>query len=713
MSKNPEKNIDNLEQEVDSIIQTIDDPHGVIDDEGVGWIKKSLAEIHQIRKELAFAPYKPVHNRLFVCTAVSATASHRDRQRDDGTPYVRHLRATAENLSCDQHLTGLAMQIAALRHDDKEELEAKDEELVPLEKFGIRPDRALKRLQQRVIDLVNGVTKIQRATREDTKAVTFRKLLEAMRDCGVRVGNLKIADRQHNVSTIDGHFSVPRQRDIISDTEDIYVPLAIVLGVRRPLAKIVDSCVDFLNPDLLAEFSVLRKERMDSYGSACMKKIERAFGPEATLKSDDAVLLEEAGVKVIIKPSDLADFAIKGIPFESLKMEDLDISPLTPMFEVIVTVNPETRIEEMVDYVERTFGKKGHTKKTSWEYNSKNKRAVGVVRIQNEAFGGRLHFRVTDSVTHARSQRGVLADFSDELSPYVKDIVSRVLKATAKDPARVFDLAGEEFLRQKIIVYTIDHEPKELPIGATALDFAAQVHSDFLIHLQGARCEREPLSDKFEAIDIFDALENETLVRLEVGGEGIEIKVDPGWLLFCKTENARDVLRKKFLRSRGREDTIECGRQYVDRISDLFMGGKDEDKVLNAARRVLRMESADDEEILYKIGRGDVEIVEALCDDYLKNIREWNIWAKLVNTPGVLEKFGQCLRKEGVNIEKIYFPMARGKILAEGEIGAGNIDISSDKTPFEMMRFLLKISYKFNISVSTTVAKIIDRDKGK
>ena len=208
------------------------------------------------------------------------------------------------------------------------------------------------------------------------------------------------------------------------------------------------------------------------------EKIERAFGPEDCSK-DDAVLLGKSDVKVVIKPSDSADFAIKGIPFESLKMKDLDISPLTPMFEIVVTVNPNTKIEEMVDYIERTFGKKGHVKKTSWEYDSKNKRVSGVVRIQNEAFGGRLHFRVIDSVTYARSYRGVLAGFTDELSPYVKDIVSKVLKATAKDPARVFDLAGEEFLRSKIIVHTIDHKPRELPTGATALDFAALVHSDF------------------------------------------------------------------------------------------------------------------------------------------------------------------------------------------------------------------------------------------
>lgn len=715
MSKKPEDNKGDLEQEVDSIFQTIDNPHGVINDDLVGWTKRSLAEIHEIRKELAFPPYKPVHNKLFVCTAVDVADLHRDHKRDDGTPYVGHLRATVENLYRDQHLTGLGMLIGGKRHDDTEDYGVRDSDLVPFEKFDIEPNRALRKLQQRVITLVGGVTKIRRDTRKDTKAVTFRKLLEAMRDGGVRVGNLKIADKGDNVKTIRGMGDdrIERQREIILDTEGIYVPLAIVLGVRRPLAKIVDSCVDFLNPDLLAEFLIFRKERMDSYGTACMRKIERAFGQEATPKSEDAVLLGKSDVKVIIKPSDLADFAIKGIPFESLKMENLDISPLTPMFEVVVTVNPGTAIEEMVDYIERTFGKKGHIKKTSWEYDSKNRRIVGIVRIQNEAFGGRLHFRVIDSVTHARSQRGVLAGFSDELSPYVKDIVSKVLRATAKDPSRVFDLASEEFLRSKITVHTIDHKPRELPTGATALDFAALVHSDFLIHLQGAKCEREPLSDKFEAIDIFDALENETLVKLEIGEEGSEIKADPGWLLFCKTEHAKDILKKNFLRVQGKEGAIERGRQYVDRIAALFTGGGHEDKILDAARRILRVEEADDDEILYKIGRGDVEIVEAICDEYFGNFREWNISAKFVNEPGILEKFGQCLRKEGVNIDRIYFPMIREKIPekgGKGETGVGLIDISSNKTPFEMMKLLLKISYKFNISTSM-FTKLVDGSK--
>ena len=364
----------------------------------------------------------------------------------------------------------------------------------------------------------------------------------------------------------------------------------------------------------------------------------------------------------------------------------------------------------MVDYIERTFGKKGHVKKTSWEYDSKNKRVSGVVRIQNEAFGGRLHFRVIDSVTYARSYRGVLAGFTDELSPYVKDIVSKVLKATAKDPARVFDLAGEEFLRSKIIVHTIDHKPRELPTGATALDFAALVHSDFLIHLQGAKCEREPLSDKFEAIDIFDALENETLVKLEIGEEDSKVKADPGWLLFCKTEHAKDVLKKNFLRVQGKEGAIERGRQYVDRMAELFTGGGHEDKILDVVRKVLHTDEADDDEIFYKIGRGDVEIVEALCDEYFGNFREWKISAKLVNEPGVLEQFGQCLRKEGVNIDKIFFPMVRGEMIKKVEVGTGYIEISSNKTPFEMMKLLLKISYRFNISTSM-FTKLVDGSK--
>ena len=168
--------------------------------------------------------------------------AHDGQFRVSGEPYISHPLAVA-NILGKLHLDSQALT-AALLHDVMEDTKVTKTDIA-------------KRFGKPVAELVDGVSKLDRIefqTHEDAQAENFRKMLLAMaRD--VRVMLIKLADRLHNMRTLDG-LPAEKRRRIARETMEIYAPIANRLGLNSIYQELEDLSLQHLYPD---RFRVLAK----------------------------------------------------------------------------------------------------------------------------------------------------------------------------------------------------------------------------------------------------------------------------------------------------------------------------------------------------------------------------------------------------------------------------------------------------------------------
>src|ERR1700712_143551 len=170
-----------------------------------------------------------------------ADEAHLGQFRASGEPYITHPIAVA-GLCAEWKLDAQAI-MAALMHD-------------AMEDCGITKIELIERFGSPVADLVDGLTKLDRlqfSTREESQAESFRKMLLAMaRD--VRVILIKLADRLHNMRTMDAVAPAKRTR-VATETQDIYAPIAHRLGLNQTYRELQELSFQHLQPGRQAALS--------------------------------------------------------------------------------------------------------------------------------------------------------------------------------------------------------------------------------------------------------------------------------------------------------------------------------------------------------------------------------------------------------------------------------------------------------------------------
>ena len=202
-----------------------------------------------------------------------ANEAHAGQKRDSGEPYIYH------PLQVAWILAGMEIDdttiIAGLLHDVVEDTTVPPELIA--EKFG-----------HDAMALVQGVTKLSKLefrTRHDAQAENLRKMFMAM-SSDIRIILIKLADRLHNMRTINGHHSQLRQKEIAEETLSIYAPLAHRLGIFKIKSELEDLSIEVLEPERIADLKrqmAEGKEARDEFVRVHIEKIKQA--------------LDEAGIK--------------------------------------------------------------------------------------------------------------------------------------------------------------------------------------------------------------------------------------------------------------------------------------------------------------------------------------------------------------------------------------------------------------------------------
>ncbi|MDE2184730.1 MAG: bifunctional (p)ppGpp synthetase/guanosine-3',5'-bis(diphosphate) 3'-pyrophosphohydrolase [Alphaproteobacteria bacterium] len=549
--------------------------------------------------------YDPGANEALLNKAyVFAMKAHGKQFRASGDPYFAHpleVAAILTELKLDE-----ATIATALLHDTIEDTLATYDDIKV--NFG-----------QEIADLVDGVTKLTglEVFSERTKqAENFRKLMLAMSN-DIRVLLVKLADRLHNMRTLQFIKEPEKRRRIAQETFDVYAPLAGRIGMQHMREELEDLAFAELHPD--ARNSIItRIERLDTSRDKLIDRVADQIKRKLAEKDVDAWVYGRSKRPYSIWRK-LQD---KKVNFEQLS----DVIA----FRVIVK-------SELDCY--RTLG----VLHTSWpavparfkDFISTPKpngyRSLHTTLIGPEK--QRVEVQIRTEEMHDVAERGVAAHWryrdaggeapktpENRAYEWLREMVDLLEQGNTAE--EFFEQSRLNLYQDQVFCFTPKGDLIPLPRGATPIDFAYQVHTDLGHRTLGAKVNSVP-------VPLYTPLRNGDQVEIIAGKDETP---SPLWEQFVVTGRARAEI-KRFLRQQQRGEHIKFGRKILEKV---FAEEKFEltDKAVDGVAKKLGLNKADD--VLAQVGQGSLrgrEVLEAVYPE-LKRDPERRKRVVLEETPG-------------------------------------------------------------------------------
>lgn len=393
-----------------------------------------------------------------------AVQAHSKQRRKSGEPYILHPIEVAR-ICAEEIGLGPTAVVAALLHDVVEDTD-------------VSLDDIKKQFGDKICRLVDGLTKLDSSyNSENPQAENFKKVLSTL-NSDVRVVLIKMADRLHNMRTL-GSMKREKQLKIASETSYIYAPLAHRLGLYKLKTEFMDLCLKILEPSFYQEIARKLQET---------KRSRNHYINEFIKGMNEQ--LDELNVpyKIIGRPKSISSIAdklkTKGVPFEEIY--DLfavriiiDVEPKKEksacwqVYSVITDVYTPVP-ERLKDWV---------TMPKSNGYESLHTTVIGPggrfveVQIRSE----RMDEIAEKGFAAHWKYKGVKQSTQNVFDTWL-DSVRMLLEDKDKDALEFISEFKTSLYGEGIYVYTPKGDMVTLPKGATALDFAFNIHSDVGYH---------------------------------------------------------------------------------------------------------------------------------------------------------------------------------------------------------------------------------------
>ena len=464
---------------------------------------------------------------------VLSAKAHKGTVRLSGEPYLIHPLEVAHILS----KMNLDVQSVAsgLLHDTLEDSYLVKEELEQY--FG-----------QEVAGLVDGVTKISQikmSGSEDNRAESLRKMILATSK-DIRVILIKLADRYHNMQTLK-FLSADKQVEIARETLDIYAPLAHRLGIEWLKGELEDLSFKYLKPveyRLISDAIARKKRERDAY-TAEVKELLRKR-------------LEQFSLKCEVSGRAKRLYSI----YRKMVQENLNIDQIYDIIAFRVLVGTVKECYEGLGYIHDLFkpvpGKfKDYIALPKANmYQSLHTAVIG-------PHGEKIEIQIRTHEMHRLAEEGIAAHWKykegkvfdakeDKMFAWLRRIIER--HEEVKDNKEFLESFKIDLFPDEIYVFTPRGDVKELPKGATPVDFAYAVHSTL-----GHRCVGAKVNGKLVPLRTFLK-----------SGDKVAILTNPAhkpskdWLKFVVTSKAKTKIRQ-WIKEEQRERSIDLGRSLLEK----------------------------------------------------------------------------------------------------------------------------------------------------
>lgn len=501
-----------------------------------------------------------------------AVKYHGMQQRESGAPYYSHPLEVAEIIA-EMRLDTDSI-VTAILHDTIEDTDLTLEEIE--QNFG-----------KDVAKLVDGVTKLTKIKfHEDNarQAENFRKLLIALSD-DIRVLLIKLADRLHNMRTIDFISNQEKKERIALETLELYAPLAERIGMQQIKTELQDICFGILNPDI-RESIVLR-----------FKTIERESGQDKLIPQIIDELqktLEGQGLKAEVSGRRKTPYST----WMKMKQKNISIDQLSDIIAFRI----------LVDNVENCYRALGiiHTSykmvpDTFQDFIStpKNNRYQSLHTVIIGPLLQKVEIQIRTYKMHDIAELGVAAhwrykqgqDESVDTTQYVwiRELLS-ILEQN-NNPETFLQNTKLAMYYDQVFCFTPKSELIALPKGATTVDFAYMVHSDI-----GNKCVGAKVNGKIVP-----------LKTQLVNGDQVEIitskhsTVSLSWEKFVVTGKAKGEIQK-VIQKQLKGQHIKLGKTIISKV---LKANKieEENKAIEAACKFF---SKTPDELFFAVGEGTI-----------------------------------------------------------------------------------------------------------
>ncbi len=520
---------------------------------------------------------------------------------------------------------------AALLHDVVEDTDIEIEQIKNM--FG--SDVAL------IVDGVTKIGRIQYISREQQQAESLRKMLIAMGK-DIRVIIIKLADRLHNMRTID---SLPdqKQRDKALETIEIYAPIAHRLGIRPIKDELEDLAIKHLDAIAYHEIEGLLAAKQD-FRESTFKAIQTRI--EERLQRD------MPGVKFVLQSR------VKSIPgiYRKMFIQGKDFEEIYDVYALRIITDTVTDcynvlgiMHDMFRPIPNRFKDYVATPKPNM-YQSLHTTVIG-----REAVPFEIQIRTFDMHHTAEYGRAAHWKYKEGITEDNKQMEERLawirqmLENDGDDASDLIRTIKIDLSQEDTFAVTPKGDVINLPAGATVIDFAFAIHSAVGIRMNGAKVDGKivPINHVVKTGEVIEIL------TTNAASHG----PSRDWLNIAVTSSAKAKIRSWFKKER-REENIETGRTALEtelRRNSIVLPEKEMREFLEEAARKQKCSSV--EELYASIGYGGIlleKLVPKLKEDYIKLVKtaqkpsiEEYIQKHVVRTPEgvIIEGIDNCLVK--------------------------------------------------------------------
>lgn len=502
-------------------------------------IEKENKEIAKQYKELLRISYQTLSDddkQLIRSAFEVAVDAHKDQRRKSGEAYIFHPIAVAKIVASEIGLDGVSIA-SALLHDVVEDSEYTLDDIERM--FG-----------ETVARIVDGLTKIAHLKKDmniSQQAENFRKMLLTLND-DVRVIIIKIADRYHNMLTMD---SMPEHKQvrIASETLYIYAPLAHRIGLYNIKTELEDLSLKYTEPEVYHDIKNKiedSKEEQQAYIDAFSDIIDTS--------------LKKEGLNYVIKGRMKSIFSMR----RKMKAQNVGFDEIYDKFAIRIIYQSDAQNEKFLAWKIYSIVTDHFTpnpvRLRDWISSPKS---TGYEALHITVMGpkGRwVEVQIRSERMHEIAEKGYAAHFKykhgDQKEQGIEVWLNKLQEALENSTTNAVDFVEEFKLNlysKEIFVFTPKGELKSLPKGATPLDFAFNIHTEVGMRTRGAKVNGKlvPLNTSLHSGDQVEIITSD------------QAKPNQNWLDYATTARARAKI-KSSLREEKKEVALE-GKEILRR----------------------------------------------------------------------------------------------------------------------------------------------------
>ena len=441
--------------------------------------------------------------------------AHEGQKRKSGEDYFTHVRDAAVILG--KIFPDTSTIVATLLHDVPEDTKVTLEEIK-------------KTFGEEISQLIDGVTQLGHVRMKDSKdkfyVENLRKLFIATSH-DIRVILIKLADRIHNMRTIE-FIPAEKQKKVAGETLEIYAPIAARLGISNWKDELEDLAFKIVYPKEYAKTNQSLQTELENR-QASVKEVEKQL----------AHMLRVEGIKYL----EISGRIKRAYSFfKKLEKYKGDLKKIHDIIALRVITKSTADCYAALGVIHKHFQPvPGRIKDFIATPKPNGYQSIHTTIFNKESKTFEIQIR-TD-LMHEEAERGVAAHwfYAEEGKPeaagrvqakWIKELQS--WQEETSNPEEFLESLKIDFFKDRIFVFTPKGDIKDLPAGATVIDFAFAVHSNLGYHMMGAKINGKMAS-------IYDELDNEDVVEI------IKLKkpavISQDWLKSAKTHNARNRIR--------------------------------------------------------------------------------------------------------------------------------------------------------------------------